>query len=141
MIKNILFIFLFCLMMFSCKINQKINTLKQGIWLENIVIDSIVYKSKGRFLNSNEIGKWKYYENGKRTKKEIFKKYYTIKTFYHHNGKVSSTGRTKTNDTGKMLHWFYDGIWKFYNDKGQLIRIRIYENSNLISDKEIPMKQ
>ncbi len=120
----------------SCKTNQRINKQKQGIWIENIVLDSVTYKSKGRFRDNNEIGKWQHFENGKRVKKEIYKNNYTIKTLYHPNGKIASKGRTKTNSNVKMLHWFYDGIWKFYNEKGQLIKIKIYENSNLISDKE-----
>ena len=125
----------------SCKTNQTINKQKQGIWIETVVMDSVKYKSKGRFRNNNEIGKWKYFENGKKVKKEIFKENYTIKTFYHPNGKIASTGHTKTNENAKMLHWFYDGIWKFYDEKGQLIRIKIYKNSDLISDKEQPPKK
>ena len=137
MIKNIFCLIVFILIFVSCKSNQTINGLKQGLWIKTYKIDSVTYKSKGRFKNNDEIGKWQFFENGIRVKKEIYKKTQSIKTFYHQNGKIASTGRTKTNVTAKMLHWFYDGVWKFYDDRGQLIRIKIYENSALISDKEI----
>lgn len=125
----------------SCKTNQIINKKKHGLWVEKIVLDSVTYKSKGKFNNNNEIGKWQHFENGKRVKKEIYRNNYTIKTLYHSNGKIASKGKTKTNVTDKMLHWFYDGIWKFYNENGQLIRIKIYKNSDLISDEEQKIKQ
>ena len=125
----------------SCKTNQINNKKKQGLWIVQYELDGNIYLSKGRFRNNDEIGKWQHFENGKRVKKEIYRKNYTIKILYHPNGKIASKGKTKTNITEKKLHWFYDGIWKFYNEQGQLIRIKIYENSNLISDNEIISKK
>ena len=139
---RILFSLIVMLLTFvSCKTNRTINRKKQGIWIESVNLENITYQSKGRFKNNEETGKWQYFENGKKLRKEIYKKNYTIKTLYHPNGKIASKGRTKTNSDSKMLHWFYDGIWKFYNEKGQLIRIKIYQNSDLISDQEKPIKK
>lgn len=35
------------------------------------------------------------------------------------------------------MHWFYNGDWKFYDESGQLIGIRTYENGAILNETEI----
>ncbi len=43
-----------------------------------------------------------------------------------------SQGKTKSEIKNNLLHWFYFGNWKYYDEKGKLIKTKKYENGNLI---------
>lgn len=131
---------LFIGFLFSCKpklLNQKVNKQREGLWIENYGQDSSNYKSVGSYRNDDPIKKWTYYLNGKRIKKENYSGSSCRTKNYFQNGRVQSKGQTKTTTNGEETHWFYDGEWKFYNEKGKLILIRTYDNGVLVSEQEI----
>jgi len=126
--------------LYGCKtqpINQKRNKQREGLWIENYNLDSTQYKSVGKYQNGDPIKKWRYYLNCKIIKKEKYKQNLCYTTFYHKNGKIESKGKSKLESSGKNIHWFYFGDWKFFDEKGKLILIRKYENGELISEIEI----
>lgn len=134
----VLFAFLFLLL--SCKtnpINQKVAKKREGLWIENYSIDSAHYKSVGKYHQGDPVKKWKYYLNGKIIKKENYKQQACKVTTYYENGKIQSKGQTKTTSDTIETHWFYDGEWKFYNEKGKLIGLKKYKEGELLSDTVI----
>jgi len=111
-----------------------VNKKRVGLWIEQYEMDSIRYKSIGEYKNGDPIKKWKYYTNNKINKKEIYKKNRCIITFYNTNGTIQSKGKTKLIVTGPEMHWFYYGAWKYYDEKGNLITTKKYENGEFVSE-------
>ncbi len=129
--------FVIMLLLLGCKtksINQKENKLREGLWVETYSLDSAQYKSVGAYHRGDPIKKWRYYLNGKIIKKEQYKPNNCRTTTYFENGKIQSKGQTKTTTDTIQTHWFYDGEWKFYNEKGKLIGIKKYKEGQLLSD-------
>jgi antitoxin component YwqK of YwqJK toxin-antitoxin module len=125
---------------FGCKtapLNQKINKKREGLWIENYEVDSAQYKSIGKYKNDDPIKKWRYYLNGKIIKKEKYKGTICKTTTYFENGRIQSKGHTKTTTDSIEIHWFYDGIWTFYNEKGKPTILKKYNNGELISEVEL----
>ncbi|WP_310593822.1 hypothetical protein [Flavobacterium sp.] len=75
--------------------------------------------------------------NDKIIKKEKYKAGYCNTRIYFQNGKLASKGKTKLDSINQKYHWYYSGIWKYYNEKGKLITLRNYNNGNLITETEI----
>ena len=121
----------------SASINQKINKKREGLWIEQYSIDSIQYKSVGKYKNGDPIKKWRYYLNGKIIKREKYKGNICKTTTFFENGKIQSKGHTKTTTNSIEIHWFYDGVWNFYNEKGKPTIIKKYNNGELISEVEL----
>ena len=141
--KNFLISILFLFVLIGCKttsINQKADKKREGLWIENYTIDSAKYKSIGKYHLDDPIKKWRYYLNGKIIKREKYKGTICKTTTYFENGKIQSKGQTKTTTDDIEIHWFYDGIWNFYNEKGKLITTRKYSNGELISEVEFNQK-
>ena len=134
---SILLLAMICLS--SCKskpTNQIVNKKREGIWIEKYAIDSAQYQSIGNYKHDDPTKKWKYYLNGEIIKKERYhKKYCQTKTF-HQNGMIQAKGKTRLDQNGKEMHWYYSGNWKYYDDQGKLITIRQYNNGELISEKK-----
>jgi hypothetical protein len=121
----------------SASINQKINKKREGLWIEQYSIDSIQYKSVGKYKNGDPIKKWRYYLNGKIIIREKYKGNICKTTTFFENGKIQSKGHTKTTTNSIEIHWFYDGVWNFYNEKGKPTIIKKYNNGELISEVEL----
>lgn len=130
----------FGILISGCKskpINQTIDKMKEGMWIDNYEQDSITYKSIEHYKNDTPIKKWKTYIDGKIYKTEKYKnRICTVKNYYK-NGKLQSKGKTRIEIDSIETHWFYDGVWKFYSDKGKWTDIRKYHNGELISEQEI----
>jgi antitoxin component YwqK of YwqJK toxin-antitoxin module len=129
------------LTLIGCKtaaINQKENKKRVGLWIEQYSIDSTQYKSAGKYKKGDPVKKWLYYTNNKISKKEIYLKNKCIITYYNTNGTIQSKGKTKMVTTGPETHWFYFGDWKYYDENGNLISIKKYENGNFISEAKTP---
>jgi hypothetical protein len=122
----------------STPINQKINKEREGLWVEQYELDSMKYKSVGKYKNGNPIKKWLYYTNNTISKKEIYKKNRCITTYYNTNGTIQSKGKTKLTVTGPEMHWFYYGDWKYYDENENLISIRKYENGEFVTEIKTP---
>jgi antitoxin component YwqK of YwqJK toxin-antitoxin module len=127
---------LFC----GCKnqaVNQIVSKKREGFWIEKYTDDSLKYQSRGFYKKGNPIKKWKYFLNGQLLKKEKFKSNYCQTRVYYQNGKLASKGKTNLDSINQNFHWYYNGIWKFYNEKGKLSTLREYKNGDLISEIEI----
>jgi len=121
----------------SCKTNQTKNNERIGKWIEFDTIDGNIYKTIGRFQNGLGKGTHHQYLNKKLVRKENYRNDVCQTTYYYENGKIMTEGNTKMILTDKEIHWFYSGDWKFYNENGELLGIRTYENGNIINEIKI----
>ncbi|WP_269224056.1 MULTISPECIES: hypothetical protein [Flavobacterium] len=138
--KHLFITLCFIFSLIGCKtapINQKVNKKREGLWIEQYSIDSTQYKSVGKYKNDDPIKKWRYYLNGKIIKREKYKGTICKTKTYFENGKIQSKGHTKTTTNNIEIHWFYDGIWNFYNEKGKPTIVKKYNNGELISEVEL----
>jgi hypothetical protein len=127
-------------LIFGCKTNQMKNKQRVGLWIEKYSLDSLHYKSVGKYRKGDPVRRWRYYLNNKIIKREKYKRNTSITRFYHENGEIRSTGKSKLETSGKNLHWFYFGDWKYFNEEGKLVKISKYGNGELISEENFNKK-
>ena len=134
--KKFTLLFIGMLIFCSCKTtNQTVNNEREGIWIEEYAIDSAHYKSTGTYKKGDPVKKWRYYLNGKLTKKERYHKMYCKTKFFNENRKTRAKGITRLDEDPKAIHWYYSGIWKHYDSGGKLTITRNYDRGELISEK------
>lgn len=136
------FIWLFgiILLQSSCKVNTYKNGVRNGKWIFKDTVDSIVIKNKGKFKNGLEYKTWKYFENNRLVKKEKYTDSVANVWFYYPNGKTKFNGKTTItlHSADKIIHWFYNGEWRKYNESGKLILVQVYHTGQLV--KETPIQ-
>lgn len=132
-----IFALLFILTLSGCKTNRIRKNERIGRWVEFDTIEGKIYKSVGRYRNGIGKGTHRQFSDKKLVREEKYKNAICHTIYYHENGKVMTEGYTKMVVTEKEIHWFYNGDWKFYNENGQLLGIRTYENGNAINEIEI----
>ena len=131
---NIKYIFLlFICTLLSCvptKVNQHIKDGKvqkrEGKWIESNATEHGIFVSKGKYKKGLKIGVWRTFIDHKIDQKEIYQKEVIKTKFFHPNGKVKKKGQSTTEVTDEYIHWYYNGDWKYYNEKGKLIFIKKY---------------
>lgn len=116
------------------KINQYKNGRQEGLWIMYSDSANQNKESRGHYVNGKEKGKWKYYyENGKLRKKEKFKVSGIRTKFYYETGKIKSKGIAKLEPEDSLMHYYFQGNWKYYNEKGKLTSIVFYEKGQEVS--------
>lgn len=130
-------VLLFILTLSGCKTNRIRNNERVGRWVEFDTIEGKIYKSVGRFKKGIGKGTHRQFSDKKLVREEKYKDDICHTIYYHENGKIMTEGNTKMVVTEKEIHWFYNGDWKFYDENGQLLGIRTYENGNAINEIEI----
>lgn len=128
---------LFILTLSGCKTNRIRKNERVGRWVEFDTIEGKIYKSVGRYRNGIGKGTHRQFSDKKLVREEKYKNDICHTIYYHENGKIMTEGYTKMVVTEKEIHWFYNGDWKFYDENGQLLGIRTYENGNAINEIEI----
>ncbi|WP_309609543.1 hypothetical protein [Flavobacterium sp.] len=117
----------------SCKtkINEVKNNIQVGKW---VTIDTFDYPyiSKGKYYKGKQTGSWKYIYNGKLDRKENYKNDKCLTKFYYPNRKLKQKGYTKLDNIENNAHWYYSGNWKYYNERGKLVKINIFENGKIV---------
>lgn len=131
----IFFIIVFTIV--SCKINQVKNNERHGKWIDYNTVENVNYKTVGRFKKGIEKGSHRQFANKKLNRKEKYNNGICQTTYYYPNGKILSEGNTQLDLTEKEIHWYYQGEWKFYDEKGKLLGTKIYNKGNLINQTEI----
>ena len=78
----------------SCKTNKTINHHREGKWVFKDTVNGVLYKSKGKYKQSQEIKTWKYFENRKLVKIEKYEDNIChIKTI-DQKGRTTSIGKS-----------------------------------------------
>jgi hypothetical protein len=122
------FLFIISTTLFSQgKINRVKNKERQGKWITYHDSTKTIEQT-GRYKNGNQKGVWKFYdENGKISKKEIYRSR-KIKLFYYYpNGKIKKQGKAKYIENEKVLHFYYYGTWYTYDSTGILTKKQVYD--------------
>lgn len=137
----------------SCQINRTVKGYKYGRWIytpDLIKKDfellnkqrynllhrlSEGYYYKGRYRKDTEVGTWRYFMNGKLIRKEKYKGATAYTRFYHSNGKIECEGKTFLDSSLKLIHWYYTGFWKCYDENGILIVTRNYEKGKMVTEE------
>lgn len=144
-VKNKFSLVVFFSILLSCKTNQTIDGKRHGVWITTVALDSVnnklICKNREVYKMDVPVRTWKYYLDGKINKKEKYKKDSTaIVTHYHENGKVEKKGKTKTIISKKETHWFYTGLWQFYDDLGKPTKVVLYEDGLAVKTDSILTK-
>ena len=134
-----LLILFLSVLLYACKTNRIVANERQGLWIEKNKINDINYKSKGKYDVGFQQKTWRYFENGKLVKKEKYKDSVCTVTHFK-DGKKIREGQTKLRVTETDMHWFYFGDWKTFDASGETTEIDHYENGELLSTIEIPVK-
>lgn len=122
-----------CLSLCTCapvKYNQYVKDGKlqkrDGYWKEPSSSEAGEFITKGKYKYGEKIRVWKTTLNGKPYQKEVYHGNLIKTKFYHPNGKVKQQGNSKMEITDNLRHWFYEGEWRYFNEKGKLIYIKNY---------------
>jgi antitoxin component YwqK of YwqJK toxin-antitoxin module len=110
------------------KVNQlDENGKKHGHWIEYMDSEHKAISGKGRFEHGRETGKWKHYHfNGKRRLKYKYLRDDIKVKYYYPNGRLEQKGRARIEYSEKDVHYYWEGEWRFYDEKHRLQRIVLY---------------
>jgi antitoxin component YwqK of YwqJK toxin-antitoxin module len=128
-ISTLLVVLTLAFALLGCSLNRYKNNVRVGKWITINKLDTVTYKRVEHYKRGRERGTWKVYANQILESKEKYRRDTCYTTFYYHDGKISSTGRsTKKREMDGSLHWFYVGDWMYYDKRGKLELIRNYIN-------------
>lgn len=121
------------LVLVSCKTktNQYVTDEKKvskrdGKWKEEYSADEGTLNAIGKYKMGEKVGVWKMTLNGRRYQKDVIRKDITKTKRYFPNGKIMEKGKSKIEISDRERHWFYDGPWKYYDESGKLLYIKVY---------------
>ena len=112
------------------KVNQlDENGKKHGYWIEYMDSSHEDISGKGSFEHGRETGKWKHYHfNGKRRLKYKYMKDDIKVKYYYPNGRLEQKGRARIEYSKKDVHYFWEGEWRFYDEKRKLVKKMMFQN-------------
>ena len=141
------------LILTSCQINRTVKGHKHGRWVHTSDIVKKDFKLltklgyslpqglnegyyyKGRYRQGSEVGTWRYYMNGKLVRKEKYRGAIAYVRFYNSNGKIDCEGKTFLDSSDKLIHWYFTGFWKCYDENGSLVVTRNYEKGEMVTEE------
>jgi antitoxin component YwqK of YwqJK toxin-antitoxin module len=86
-------------------------------------------ESTGRYRHGRECGTWRYFHpSGRLLKKERYKGTLIRTHYYHDSGHLKSKGNARLIPEEEYLHYFIDGKWKEYDDRGRRTGTVWYSN-------------
>ena len=133
------FVFLLLLLAItiSCKTNKTIKHHREGKWVFKDTVNGVLYKSKGKYKQSQEIKTWKYFENRKLVKIEKYEKNICHSKTFDKKGRTTSIGKSMIVEENNETHWYLTGDWIFFDENGKIIGIKKYEKGELVSEIEM----
>lgn len=133
------FVFLLLLLAItiSCKTNKTINHHREGKWVFKDTVKGVLYKSKGKYKQSQEIKTWKYFENRKLVKIEKYEENICHSKTFDEKGRTTSIGKSMIVEENNETHWHLTGDWIFFDENGKIIGIKKYVKGELVSEIEM----
>jgi hypothetical protein len=120
----------------SCVIHSQPNKLnknlqRKGKWLTYDDSLRTIKSFEGRFRNGKSVGKSIYYFNGKidRIEKKRFRKLKT--TLYYADGKIKAKGNARLINGDSLMHYFFYGKWKYFDENGKLFKYVYFDNGQI----------
>lgn len=87
-----------------------------------------------RYRNGNAVGRGYYYTSeGYLGRKEIVRFNRIRTSFYYPNGIKRLKGKARIESRGDTLHYFFYGRWKYYDEKGKLVKYNYYKKGGLVN--------
>jgi hypothetical protein len=118
--------------------SQKLNRLNKkgertGRWI--VYLDSAKTKksTEGRYKNGNAKGRFYYYTMDgvlERRETNCFKRLKTV--MYYPDGTVRFRGKARIENLPTKIHYYFYGKWKYYDQKGKLLKYCFYEKGVLM---------
>lgn len=112
---------------------------RKGFW-KHYWDDQGHLQRKGRYKKGVETKTWKYFDlDGSLVKKEKYNKSHDIIyiTNYYSRRKIESMGKAcLVNEADSTLHFYWTGLWNFYNRDGTLNHTEMYERGKRVYTKE-----
>lgn len=121
--------------------NRLKHGLRSGRWIVYHDSSSTQIDNTGRYRKGIPKGRWYYYDASghlSKTEKYRFNTIYT--SSYFPNGNKNRVGRAKIKFSDTLMHFYYQGKWKQYNEQGELIAIQYYQNGERISEQQFKSK-
>ncbi|WP_295212889.1 MULTISPECIES: hypothetical protein [Chryseobacterium] len=125
--------FLMMLSLISCKtkLNQYIQderkvSRRNGKWVEEYSADEGTLVASGRYKNGEKVRTWKTSFNGRKYQKDVIRKEVTKTQKYFPNGNIMEKGKSRLEISDHEQHWFYFGPWRYYDENGKLLYIKVY---------------
>lgn len=116
--------------LFKKRKNPENDTVNHGVYYEYWDRDSTMLSARGRFCHGSPCKTWKYYwKDGTRRMKVKYRESLKIK-YYSESGRLDQKGYAILDLNSKMIHFYWHGIWKFYDKKRRLYRKALFENGN-----------
>jgi hypothetical protein len=111
------------------KLNK--NLQRTGKWVTYDDSLKTIKSFEGRFRNGNPVGKSIYYFNGKvdRIEKKRFRKLET--TLYYADGKIKAKGCARLVNGDSLMHYFFYGKWKYFDEKGKLFKYVYFDKGQI----------
>jgi antitoxin component YwqK of YwqJK toxin-antitoxin module len=110
------------------------NGSREGMWIEYYDKGKNSISSKIRYKNGQQTGICKFYHpNGNRRLKWHYYKNRIRAKYYFENGNLEQKGWSKIEYSGKDIHYYWHGKWKFYDIHRKLIRVGNYINGEEIT--------
>lgn len=120
-------IFLLCMSLTSCKINQTKNELKTGKWIQPEKFMNTESIATGKYRKGDKTGTWKEFISDRLLSKEKYKRNSCHIIKYHNTGKIQQIGVSHKAIINSKTEWLPTGEWKFYDSEGILLGTKIYE--------------
>ena len=103
------------------------DSLRNGKYIDFWDADSGQINTKGYFYNNRPVKTWKYYySDGTRRMKVKYHDKLKIK-YYSPTGILEQKGYAVLDINSETIHFFWDGIWKYYKPRRKLYRIATFK--------------
>lgn len=104
--------------------------------------DNTIINARGHYCYGLPCKTWRYYhENGNVRMKVKYRDRLKIK-YYRENGQLEKKGYAMLDLDKEAIHFYWQGRWKYFDDRRHIYRIALYENGMealLITGPEDPI--
>lgn len=132
-------IFLFCTASYGQFLKRQKNQLdengkRKGLWVTYWDEEEKLKMSVAKFKDGYEVGKSKeYFQNENLRLKFRYQKNRIRAKYYSADGKLEKKGWAVIEYNIEDVHYYWQGKWKYYNEKRKVQSISFYENGKKIS--------
>ena len=106
------------------------DKLRNGKHFEYWDRDSTYLSARGHFCHGKPCRTWKYFwEDGTRRMKVKYGDRLKMK-YYKSNGQLDKKGYARLDINSIDIHFYWEGKWKYYDDKRKLYRVAIFKNGD-----------
>jgi hypothetical protein len=129
----------FLAILFGSCLNKKINSFdrkgeRHGVWKTYFDTENQLLWTKTKFRHGKPVGHHYYYfaQTGLVERHEKYVRANKLKIWLNYpSGQLHMIGLARQEEDEKQIHFFFEGPWKVFNEKRQLIRIQHYKSGKI----------